>query len=560
MAERGPRTDATGVRDAARDPETGTVGGAGRVVAIDGRTLTLAQVEAVARDRIRVRLDAAAAERIRASRTVLEGLIEGGTRIYGVNTGFGRLADVRIPRSEQRALQRNLVRSHAAGAGAPLPPEEVRAIMVLRANTLARGQSGCRPAVVERLLELLNREVHPVVPETGSVGASGDLVPLAHIALALTGEGRAEAGGRDAEAAELLAEVGIAPLELFEKEALALLNGTQATTGIGALALRRFGRALDTADVAGAMSLEGLRGTPDAFRPEIHHARPHPGQVRSASRLWALLQGSQIRESHRTGDPRVQDAYSLRCIPQVHGAAREAHGYAHRILATEANSTTDNPLVLPAGDDGESAGTRREPAAESSPPGRGGARPASGARVLSGGNFHAQIVAQCLDLVAIAAADLASISERRIDRLLNPDLSGLPAFLTPKPGIRSGLMVAQVTAADALSEMRVLASPASVDSVSTSAAQEDHVSMGMAAARKVRRSVELLELVLAVELLCAAQAVEFHRPLRAGRGVEEALETVRGRVSRMDGDRVLSGDIEAVATLVRQGAVTHPEA
>ena len=537
----------------------GTRGGAGHVITIDGHTLTLAQVEAVARDRVRVRLDAAAAEGIRTSRTLLESLIEDGTPVYGVNTGFGRLADVRIPRSEQRALQRNLVRSHAAGAGVPLPAEEVRAIMALRANTLARGQSGCRLAVVERLLELLNREVHPVVPEIGSVGASGDLVPLAHIALALTGEGRAEVGGRDGEAAELLAEAGIAPLELFEKEALALLNGTQATTGIGALALRRFGRALSTADVAGAMSLEGLRGTPDAFRPEIHAARPHPGQVESARRLWALLQGSQIRESHRTGDPRVQDAYSLRCMPQVHGAAREAHAYARRILTTEANSTTDNPLVLPAGDGGESAGTGQEPAAGRSRSGRKGGPPPAGARVLSGGNFHAQIIAQCLDLVAIAAADLASISERRIDRLLNPDLSGLPAFLTPKPGTRSGLMIAQVTAADALSEMRVLASPASIDSVSTSAAQEDHVSMGMAAARKVRRTVELLELVLAVELLCAAQAVEYHRPLRAGKGVEQALETVRSRVSRLDEDRVLSGDIASLTALVREGAVTDPD-
>ena len=535
--------------DAAGDAEVGNTNEAGRVIIVDGHTLTLAQVEAVARGRVQVRLEAGAAEGIRASREVLEDLIADGRPVYGVNTGFGRLADVRIPRSEQRALQRNLVRSHAAGAGAPLPAEEVRAIMVLRANTLARGQSGCRPAVVERLLELLNHEVHPLVPETGSVGASGDLVPLAHIALALTGEGRAEAGGRDAEAAELLAEAGIAPLELHEKEALALLNGTQATTGIGALAVCRFGRALDTADVAGAMSLEGLRGTPDAFRPEVHAARPHPGQVESARRLWALLQGSGIRESHRTGDNRVQDAYSLRCMPQVHGAAREACAYARRILTTEANSTTDNPLVLPGGNGGEPVATGPKP----------GTGPA-GALVLSGGNFHAQIIAQCLDLVAIAAADLASIAERRIDRLLNPDLSGLPAFLTPKPGTRSGLMVAQVTAADALSEMRVLASPASVDSVSTSASQEDHVSMGMAAARKVRRVVELLELVLAVELLCGAQAVEFHRPLRAGQGVEQALETVRSRVSRLDRDRVLSGDIASLAALVRDGAATQPDA
>ena len=527
------------------------------MITVDGHTLTLGEVEAVARDRAGVRLADEAAARVRASRALLEGLLEGEAPVYGVNTGFGRLADVRIPRGEQRALQRNMVRSHAAGAGAPLPASEVRAIMLLRANTLARGQSGCRLVVVERLLDLLNRGVHPVVPETGSVGASGDLVPLAHVALALMGEGRVEVDGREGEVAKLLAGSGIEPLELLEKEAVALLNGTQATTGIGVLALGRFARALDTADVAGAMSLEGLRGTPDAFRPEIHEARPHPGQVESARRLWALLEGSEIRESHRSDDPRVQDAYSLRCMPQVHGAAREACGYARRILTTEVNSTTDNPLVLPVqtGDGATDAGapTDRQPS-----PGRQTAPPRN-AEILSGGNFHAQIVAQCLDLVAIAAADLASIAERRIDRMLNPDLSGLPAFLTPTPGTRSGLMIAQVTAADALSEMRVLASPASIDSVPTCASQEDHVSMGMAAARKVRRTIELLETVLAVELLCAAQAVEFNRPLRAGTGVEQALEIVRARVPRLDEDRVLSGDIASLTGLVREGAMSQPD-
>ena len=509
--------------------------GGGPAITIDGHGLTLAQVEAVARDRVPVRLHEDATARVRRSRAHLERLLDEESPIYGVNTGFGRLADVRISRDEQRALQRNMVRSHAAGVGRPLPLAEVRAIIVLRANTLARGQSGCRPVVVERLVDLLNHGIHPVVPEIGSVGASGDLAPLAHVALALMGEGQAEADGLKGDTAALLEEAGIAPLDLEEKDALALINGTQATTGIGALALRRFGRALNTADVAGAATLEGLKGTPDAFRAEIHAARPHPGQVASARRLWALLEGSEIRESHRNGDPRVQDAYSLRCMPQVHGAAREAHAYARRILTTEANSTTDNPLVLP------------------------GPGTATGTLVLSGGNFHGQIVAQCLDLVAIAAADLASISERRIDRLLNPDLSGLPAFLTPDPGIRSGLMIAQVTAADALSEMRVLAAPASVDSVSTSASQEDHVSMGMAAARKVRRSIGLLETVLAVEILCAAQAVEFHRPLLAGKGVERMLRTVRARVPRLDEDRVLSGDIASVLELVREGAFAQSE-
>ena len=506
------------------------------MIAISGEGLTLDQVEAVARGGpevrgggVAVRLDEDAAGRVRRSRAALERLLEGADPVYGVNTGFGRLADVRIARDAQRELQRNMVRSHAAGTGDALPVEEVRAILLLRANALARGQSGCRPVVIERLLELLNHGIHPVVPEVGSVGASGDLAPLAHVALALMGEGRAEAGGVEGDAGELLAAAGIAPLELAEKEGLALVNGTQAVTGIGILAVRRFGRALDVADVAGAMSLEGLRGTPRPFRAEIHAARPHPGQIASARRLRSLLDRSEIRESHRTGDSRVQDAYSLRCMPQVHGAAREAHAYAHGILATEANSTTDNPLVMPGEDP-----------------------------VLSGGNFHAQLVAQCLDLVAIAAADLAAISERRIDRLLNPDLSGLPAFLSPEPGIRSGLMIVQVAAADALAEMRVLAAPASIDSVSTSESQEDHVSMGMACARKLRRSVALLETVLAAEILCGAQAVEFHRPLRAGAGVERALEVGRDRVPRLDRDRVLAGDIAIVRELVAGGALCNP--
>lgn len=472
-----------------------------------------------------VRLGADALDLVRQSRAQLESILAAGAPVYGVTTGFGALASEPVAPSERRALQRNLVRSHAAGTGRPLPEAEVRAMLLLRANTLARGHSGCRPVVVERLLELLNRRVHPVVPEIGSLGASGDLVPLAHAALVLMGEGRAERDGRTGPAAELLGEAGIEPLDLAEKEGMALLNGTQASTAVGVLALLRLERAIDAADAAGAASLEGLKGTPAAFRPEIHEARPHPGQLASARRVRALLAGSEIRESHRTGDPRVQDAYSLRCIPQVHGAAREAAAYVRRVLEVEANSTTDNPLVLPGHD-----------------------------AVLSGGNFHAQIVAQCLDLAAIAATDLAAVSERRTDRLLNPALSGLPAFLTPRPGVRSGFMMAQITAADALAEMRVLATPASVDSVPTSAGQEDHVSMGFAAARKLRRSVGMLEIVLAVELLCAAQAVEFHRPLRAGRGVERVVRMLRSRVAALDEDRSLSPDIDAAAALLRDGA------
>lgn len=495
------------------------------MIVLDGHGLTLAQIEAAACQQVPVRIHEDAMTRVRHSRATLERLLGAGQPVYGVTTGFGRLAETTVAPADRQALQRNLVRSHAAGVGRPLPVPEVRAVLLLRANALVRGHSGVRPVVVERLVEMLNRGVHPVVPEIGSVGASGDLAPLAHVALALIGEGRALAeNGREADAAHVLAEAGIPPLVLAEKEGLALVNGTQATTAIGALALRRFTRALDAADVAGAASVEGLRGTPDAFRPEVQAVRPHPGQAASAARLWSLLLDSEIRESHREGDPRVQDAYSLRCMPQVHGAARDALEYASRIVATEANSTTDNPLVL-------------------------------SDAIISGGNFHAQIVAQCLDLAAIAAADVASISERRTDRLLNPDLSGLPAFLARRPGLCSGFMIAHVAAADALSEMRVLATPASVDSVPTSASREDHVSMGMAAARKFRRSVELLETVLAVELLCAAQAVEFHRPLRAGHGVEAAVKAVRRQVPPLDEDRPLADDIAAVSAILREGGL-----
>ena len=432
-----------------------------------------------------------------------------------------------ISPDQQRELQRNLVRSHCAGFGSPLPLSEVRAVMLLRANALARGHSGCRVEVVERLIEFLNAGITPVVPEFGSVGASGDLAPLAHIALTLMGEGQVHDGNTIVPASEAMEAKGLEPLVLAEKEGLSLINGTQVTTGVGGCAAAHLATLLDVADVAGAMSLEGLMGSPDPFLEEVHKTRPHPGQIRSAARLWALLQDSEIRDSHRQDDPRVQDPYSLRCMPQVHGAARDALDYASSVITREANSTTDNPLVLP---DSE--------------------------LVISGGNFHAQIVAQVLDLLAMVAADLASISERRIERLLNPDLSGLPAFLTHDPGIRSGFMIAQVAVADALGEMRVLAHPASVDSVSTSAAQEDHVSMGMVAARKLRKSVSLLQAVLAIEILCGAQAVEFRAPLRPSPAVQQALKVVRGEVAALEEDRVLSHDIEAVRRLISSGALS----
>lgn len=497
---------------------------------LDGRSLSLEDVRRVALGpETKVGLSKEAAARMADSRGFIERLVSSGEPVYGVTTGFGRLADVTIPPEHRTTLQHNLVRSHASGMGEPMDREVVRALILLRANALARGHSGCRVVLVERLLGLLNAGIHPRVPEFGSVGASGDLAPLAHVALALLGEGPAEKGGTEYPVADLLAEAGIEPVTLGSKEGLALINGTQATTGLGVLALLAAERAVETAEVAGAMSLDALLGTPEPFREEIQDARPHAGQARSAARLRALLAGSQIRESHREGDPRVQDAYSLRCMPQVHGAAREALAYVRGILEIEANSATDNPLVFP------EAGV-----------------------VVSGGNFHAQIVSQALDLLAIVAADLASISERRVERLLNPDLSmGLPAFLTSRAGLESGFMIAQVTAVDLLAEMRILSHPASVDSVTTSANQEDHVSMGLTAARKVRRSVACLERVLATELMCAAQGIDFRRPLRSSEAIEAAHARIRLDVPKLDGDRVLGPDLDALTDLIRSGELAE---
>ena len=495
-------------------------------VILDGRSLSLEDVRQVALGpETEVGLSEEAVARMADSRALIERLVSSGEPVYGVTTGFGRLADVTILPDDRTTLQHNLVRSHASGMGDAMDREAVRALMVLRANALARGHSGCRVVLVERLLELLNSGIHPRVPEFGSVGASGDLAPLAHVALALIGEGPAEKGGTESPVQGLLADAGIEPVTLGSKEGLALINGTQATTGLGILALLAAERALETAEVAGAMSLDALLGTPEAFREEIQDARPHAGQARSAARLRALLAGSQIRESHREGDPRVQDAYSLRCMPQVHGAAREALAYVRGILETEANSATDNPLVFP------EAGV-----------------------VVSGGNFHAQVVSQALDLLAIAVADLAAISERRVERLLNPDLSmGLPAFLTSHAGLESGFMIVQVTAVDLLAEMRILSHPASVDSVTTSANQEDHVSMGLAAARKARRSVDCLQKVLATELMCAAQGIEFRRPLRSSDPIEAAHARIRLDVPKLEGDRVLGPDLDALTDLIRSG-------
>ncbi len=514
-------------------------------IELDGRSLSLEAVERVARRDAasggvppQVVLAPAAREPMEASRALVVDRVRRGSVVYGVTTGFGRLAEVAIPADDQEELQRNLLLSHAAGSGALLSPPEVRTLLLLRANALARGHSGIRPAVVERLLEFLNRDLLPAVPEAGSVGASGDLAPLAHVALPLLGEGaflRLDDGGAGhgakatIPAAEALTGAGLEPMRLEAKEGLALINGTQATTGLGILAFRRASRALDLLEVAGALSLDALRGTPEAFRHEVHEARAHPGQVESARRLRDLVDGSEIRESHRTGDARVQDAYSLRCMPQVHGAGRSVLTYVEEVLAREANAATDNPLIFPDA-------------------GRTGV-------VVSAGNFHAQVVSQALDFLCIALADLASVSERRLERLLNPDLSGLPAFLTPRPGLRSGLMILQVTVVDLLAELRVLSHPASVDSVPTSASQEDHVSMGMASARKARRAVDLFETVVAAELLAAAQGIEFLRPLRSSERLERVHAAIRAKVPALDDDRPPSPDLEAVRVMVTSGTL-----
>jgi histidine ammonia-lyase len=497
-------------------------------VEIDGDGLTLEELERVATGaETEVALAAGVEARILRSRAIVEDAIQRGAVVYGVTTGFGRLAETVIPLDRIEELQINLIRSHACGTGPALTRAETRAITLLRANVLAKGFSGVRPVVVERLLDLLNRGIHPVIPEQGSVGASGDLAPLSHLALVLVGEGEAEIGGEIVGGAEALRRAGVEPLRLQAKEGLALNNGTQVMTGIGALALLAAERAVETADVAGAMSLEALRGTPDAFHPAIMRARPHAGQAASAERLRALLAGSEIRESHRYGDPRVQDAYSLRCMPQIHGAARNAFGYVRQVLETESNSATDNPLIFPDED---------------------------GGLVISGGNFHGQPIAQVLDLLAIALADLASVSERRIERLVNPDLSGdLPPFLTDDAGVSSGYMIAQITAAALVNECKVLATPASVDSIPTGAGKEDHVSMGMASALKLRRVLANVQTVLGLELMIAAQGLEHRKPLRPGRGVERAYGIVRERIPPLDRDRVLAPDIAAATALVRSG-------
>lgn len=497
---------------------------------LDGHSLTVESFLQVVFDGREVTLAEEARRNVAVSRAVIERMVEAGSAVYGVTTGFGQLSDRGIPREQLRNLQMNLVRSTACGVGEPLDEVETRGMMLLRANVLARGLSGVRDTGIDLLCAMLNRRVHPVVPSRGSVGASGDLAPLAHLALVLIGEGEAVFEGQRTSGIEALGRAGLTPLALEAKEGLALLNGTQAMLAVGLIALHQAQILVDTADVSGALTLDALLGTPAAFDERIHAARPHPGQLTSARNLLRMNEGSEIRESHRSreGDPRIQDAYSLRCMPQVHGAIRDAVSYVRRVLEVELNSATDNPLVY--------------------------ADDAGGGEVLSGGNFHGQPVALALDFLALALTSLAGISERRIERLVNPSLNeGLPAFLATNPGLESGFMMAQVTAAALVSENKVLSHPASADSITTSGNKEDFVSMGMGAALKLKKVVGNTRHVLAIEALCAAQGLDYRAPLRTSPRGRRACELIRSVAPALTADRSLSADVEAVARFISSG-------
>lgn len=498
------------------------------MILLDGLHLDLDTFRAVVLEHRACALSDAARRGMTASADLVAELAEGEAAIYGINTGFGDLANVRIPPEKTRLLQERLLLSHAAGIGEPLSDSIVRGMLLLRANALARGNSGIRPRVVEALLALLNGDLLPIVPSRGSVGASGDLAPLAHLALPLIGHGRVRLQGREVPVEEGLAQLALEPLELRPKEGLALINGTQAMTSLLALAVLEVGRLLRICDLVGALSTDALRAADTPFDRRLHALRPHPGQLASAANLWGLMQGSAIRASHREHDVRVQDPYCIRCMPQVHGAARDTWTLAASTLAVEMNAVTDNPLVF--------ADTRE---------------------VLSGGNFHGEPIAFAADFLAIAVAELASISERRIEKLTNASFSGLPPFLVAEAGLNSGFMIAQVTAAALVAEMRVLCHPASVDSIPTSADKEDHVSMGMGAALKLHAVIEHGRTVLAIELLAAAQGVDLLRPLRSSDPLERLHGDFRERVDTWDRDREMAPAIEAAIVFLGDPIEPH---
>ena len=495
-----------------------------RPLLLTGHSLTRRDFYQVVLENRGVRLSPGARRAMTQSRRFVEKIIRGKEVVYGVTTGVGSLSTERIEPAQARELQLNVVRSHACGVGEPLDACETRGLLLLRANTLAIGLSGVRPAVAERLGDFLNRGVHPVVPARGSVGASGDLAPLAHVALTLVGEGEVICQGRLQPSRQALKAAGLEPLVLEANEGLSLVNGTQAILSVGLLALRSAEILADTADVAGALSLDALRGSRKAFDKRLHQARPHPGQMATAGNIRRLTQGSEINKSHQ-GCSRVQDAYSLRCMPQVHGAVRDALNYASQVFTREMNSATDNPLVF-----------------------------ASEGDVISGGNFHGQPLATALDLMALALTQLGGISERRIDRMVNPLTSELPPFLTKSAGLESGFMLAQVTAAALASENKILAHPASADSIPTSGNKEDYVSMGMSAALKLRPLLSNLSAILAIELLAACQAIDLLAPLRTGHLAEKAKAELRAVSPPVTKDRPLYKDIARVAELVSQGA------
>ena len=501
---------------------------------INGNDLTLEEVREVAADRRPVLLDPDAREAVDRARAVVDALVAENRVSYAITTGVGKLADVRIAGEQIRELQVNLVRSHAAGLGEPLSAAETRAMMLLRANSLSKGHSGVRGAVIDTICEMLNRGVTPMVPSQGSVGASGDLAPLAHLALALIGEGEClDEKGTRIPAADAMRRAQIKPLVLEAKEAVSLINGTQAMLAVGVLALLASEILADTADVIGALSLDALRGTDVAFDERIHQARPHNGQLRTAANLRKMLEGSPLRDSHRDCD-RVQDAYSLRCMPQVHGAVRDTLAHCREVMEIEVNSAVDNPLVfLKNSQNGE-------------------------ADVISGGNFHGQPLAFVLDFLGIALSALAGISERRLERLVNPALNeGLPPFLAPGAGLNSGFMMAQVAAASLVSENKVLAHPASVDSITTSGNKEDYVSMGMTAALKLKRIVENSRNAMAIEAMAAAQALDFLTPLKTSKRGQAAHAAIRSVCATMEKDRVMYQDFARIAELIASGRVAE---
>ena len=495
------------------------------MILLDGNSLTLEDLVAIAREREPVAIAGAARERVRAARAVVDEAAREARPTYGVNTGFGDFAEVTIPSESLATLQINLLRSHAAGIGEPLPVPVVRATMALRANVLAKGFSGIRLDTLDLLVEMLNRRVHPVVPSRGSVGASGDLAPLAHLALVLIGEGAAWHGEATEPGADALQRAGLRPVALGPKEGLALINGTQASGALLGLALADAERLARAADITAALSIDALRGSTRPFDARIHAARGFEGQQQSAANLRLLLAGSAINASHADCG-RVQDAYSMRCVPQVHGAVREALAFIRRIVETEANAATDNPMVF---------STERD--------------------ILSGGNFHGAPLAMAADLICIALAQLATISERRCDRLVNPALSGLPAFLTRHGGLQSGLMMTQVTAAALTSELKTTAHPAGVDTIPTSANREDHVSMSMAAALKAARAAELARQVVACELLCACEAIDLLAPLRSSAPLMAVHDFIRARVAAVEHDRSVSLDLRVISDMIVSGGV-----